>query len=167
MNLDRTTPSWPQQCFNSKLDKWWGHLNPSRPVVRFLREKEARHRGRNSRRRVGRRFRYRSPNKSHMPSLCASDAALPTSKVGQPQPDTPMPVLCRLRPPLCIDFHAIIRHGSIRRAAEALHSASSALNRRVPDLEREAGTILFDRLRKFVGAEHGLGYLVIISSGPS
>jgi DNA-binding transcriptional LysR family regulator len=43
-------------------------------------------------------------------------------------------------------FDAIIRHGSIRSAAEALRIASSALNRRVLDLEQEAGTVLFDRL---------------------
>jgi DNA-binding transcriptional LysR family regulator len=59
-----------------------------------------------------------------------------------------MPVLRRLRPPrLYVYFDAIIRHGSIRRAAEALHIAWSALNRRVLDLEQEAGTILFDRLK--------------------
>jgi DNA-binding transcriptional LysR family regulator len=49
-------------------------------------------------------------------------------------------------PRLYIYFDAIIRHGSIRSAAEALRIASSALNRRVLDLEREVGTILFDRL---------------------
>jgi len=55
--------------------------------------------------------------------------------------------LRRIRPPrLYVYFDAIIRHGSIRRAAEALRIASSALNRRLLDLEQEAGTILFDRL---------------------
>jgi len=49
-------------------------------------------------------------------------------------------------PRLYIYFDAIIRHGSIRSAAEALRIASSALNRRVLDLERELGTVLFDRL---------------------
>ncbi len=49
-------------------------------------------------------------------------------------------------PRLYVYFDAIIRHGSIRSAAEALRIASSALNRRVLDLEREVGTILFDRL---------------------
>jgi DNA-binding transcriptional LysR family regulator len=43
-------------------------------------------------------------------------------------------------------FDAIIRHGSIRSAAESLHIASSALNRRLLDLEREVGTVLFDRV---------------------
>ncbi len=49
-------------------------------------------------------------------------------------------------PRLYLYFDAIIRHGSIRGAAEALRIASSALNRRVLDLEREAGTTLFERL---------------------
>ena len=54
----------------------------------------------------------------------------------------------RIRPPrLYVYFDAIIRYGSIRRAAEALGIASSALNRRLLDLEQEAGTILFDRLQ--------------------
>src|SRR5260370_22187110 len=54
----------------------------------------------------------------------------------------------RIRPPrLYVYFDAIIRHGSIRRAAEALRIASSALNRRLLDLEQEVGTILFDRLQ--------------------
>ena len=54
----------------------------------------------------------------------------------------------RVRPPrLYLYFDAVIRHGSIRRAAEALRIASSALNRRVLDLEEEIGTILFDRLQ--------------------
>src|ERR1700681_4371053 len=56
--------------------------------------------------------------------------------------------LRRVRPPrLYVYFDAIIRHGSIRRAAEALRIASSALNRRLLDLEQEVGTILFDRLQ--------------------
>jgi DNA-binding transcriptional LysR family regulator len=49
-------------------------------------------------------------------------------------------------PRLYVYFDAIIRHGSIRSAAEALRIASSALNRRVLDLEQEIGTVLFDRL---------------------
>jgi DNA-binding transcriptional LysR family regulator len=54
----------------------------------------------------------------------------------------------RIRPPrLYVYFDAVIRHGSIRRAAEALRIASSALNRRVLDLEQELGTNLFDRLQ--------------------
>jgi DNA-binding transcriptional LysR family regulator len=49
-------------------------------------------------------------------------------------------------PRLYVYFDAIIRHGSIRGAAESLRIASSALNRRVLDLERDIGTNLFDRL---------------------
>jgi DNA-binding transcriptional LysR family regulator len=57
----------------------------------------------------------------------------------------------RIRPPrLYVYFDAIIRHGSIRGAAKALRIASSALNRRVLDLEQELGTILFDRLQSGV-----------------
>lgn len=57
----------------------------------------------------------------------------------------------RVRPPrLYVYFDAIIRHGSIRSAAKALRIASSALNRRVLDLEEELGTVLFDRLQSGV-----------------
>ena len=54
------------------------------------------------------------------------------------------------KPRLYLYFEAIVRHGSIRAAAEALRIASSALNRRLLDLEAEAGTLLFDRLRNGV-----------------
>jgi len=47
-------------------------------------------------------------------------------------------------------FEAVYRHGSIRKAAQALHIASSALNRRVLDLEEEVGTALFERLPRGV-----------------
>jgi DNA-binding transcriptional LysR family regulator len=54
----------------------------------------------------------------------------------------------RIRPPrLYLYFDAVVRHGSIRSAADALRIASSALNRRILDLEEEIGTILFDRLQ--------------------
>lgn len=43
-------------------------------------------------------------------------------------------------------FDAIIKHGSIRGAAQALRIASSALNRRILDLERDLGCSLFDRV---------------------
>jgi len=49
-------------------------------------------------------------------------------------------------PRLYLYFDAIIRHGSIRSAAETLRIASSALNRRLLDLERDVGTTLFDRV---------------------
>jgi DNA-binding transcriptional LysR family regulator len=44
----------------------------------------------------------------------------------------------------------VARHGSIRKAAEALHIASSALNRRILDLEHELGCDLFERLPRGV-----------------
>lgn len=47
-------------------------------------------------------------------------------------------------------FDAVYRHGSIRKAAVALHIASSALNRRILDLEQEIGTPLFERLPRGV-----------------
>ena len=43
----------------------------------------------------------------------------------------------------CVE--AIARFGSVRRAADNLNVASSALNRRLLDLERELGTALFNR----------------------
>jgi DNA-binding transcriptional LysR family regulator len=56
-----------------------------------------------------------------------------------------------IRPPrIWLYIDAIARYGSIRKAAEALHIASSALNRRVLDLEQELGTSLFDRLARGV-----------------
>ena len=42
------------------------------------------------------------------------------------------------------------RHGSIRKAAEALHVVSSALNRRILELEEELGFELFERLPRGV-----------------
>lgn len=47
-------------------------------------------------------------------------------------------------------FDAVVRHGSIRKAADTLHMASSALNRRILDLEHEVGTALFERLPRGV-----------------
>jgi DNA-binding transcriptional LysR family regulator len=47
---------------------------------------------------------------------------------------------------------AVAHHGSIRKAAEALHVASSAVNRRVLALESEIGFPLFERLPRGVRA---------------
>jgi DNA-binding transcriptional LysR family regulator len=47
---------------------------------------------------------------------------------------------------------AVARHGSIRKAAEALHVASSALNRRILDIEDALGLLLFERLPRGVRA---------------
>jgi DNA-binding transcriptional LysR family regulator len=44
----------------------------------------------------------------------------------------------------------VARQGSIRQAAEALHVASSAVNRQILKLEEEIGTPLFERLRSGV-----------------
>jgi DNA-binding transcriptional LysR family regulator len=56
-----------------------------------------------------------------------------------------------LRPQrILIYVNAVARHGSIRKAAEALHIASSALNRRILDLENELGSSLFERLPRGV-----------------
>ncbi len=84
------------------------------------------------------------PGRSHL-------AVPPENKHQHPgQPRLTVPSV-RIRPPrLYVYFDAIIRHGSIRGAAKALHIASSALNRRVLDLEQEMGTILFDRLQSGV-----------------
>jgi DNA-binding transcriptional LysR family regulator len=57
----------------------------------------------------------------------------------------------RLRPPrLLVYVDAVARHGSIRKAAEALNVASSALNRQILDLETDLGSALFERLPRGV-----------------
>ena len=57
----------------------------------------------------------------------------------------------RLRPTLThLCFEGVARHGSIRKAADALHIAPSALNRRILDLEDEIGSPLFERLPRGV-----------------
>lgn len=57
----------------------------------------------------------------------------------------------RLRPPRVLSYvDAVARHGSIRKAAEALNVASSALNRQVLELEADLGVALFERLPRGV-----------------
>jgi DNA-binding transcriptional LysR family regulator len=57
----------------------------------------------------------------------------------------------RLRPPRLLTYvDAVARHGSIRKAAEALNVASSALNRQILDLELDLGSSLFERLPRGV-----------------
>jgi DNA-binding transcriptional LysR family regulator len=57
----------------------------------------------------------------------------------------------RLRPPrLLLYVDAVARHGSIRKAADALNLASSALNRQILDLEQSLGSALFERLPRGV-----------------
>jgi DNA-binding transcriptional LysR family regulator len=73
------------------------------------------------------------------------------SRKGAPEPraDTPSPR--PLSPPRIFAYaDAVARHGSIRKAAAALHIASSALNRRILDLEEELGAPLFERLSRGV-----------------
>jgi DNA-binding transcriptional LysR family regulator len=68
---------------------------------------------------------------------------LPTrAAAGEPQ---------RLRPPRLLTYvDAVARHGSIRKAADALNVASSALNRQILDLEWDLGSALFERLPRGV-----------------
>jgi DNA-binding transcriptional LysR family regulator len=61
------------------------------------------------------------------------------------------PARKRLRPPRVLTFvDAVVRHGSIRKAADALNVASSALNRQILDLELDLGSSLFERLPRGV-----------------
>lgn len=56
-----------------------------------------------------------------------------------------------LHPPRAyVYLDAVARAGSIRKAAEKLHVASTALNRKILELEEEAGTPLFERLPRGV-----------------
>jgi DNA-binding transcriptional LysR family regulator len=73
-----------------------------------------------------------------------------SSKRGAPSPP-PSSSPKRLRPPrLLVYIDAIARHGSIRKAAEALNVAPSALNRQVLELEQDLGSALFERLPRGV-----------------
>src|SRR6202163_4429341 len=57
----------------------------------------------------------------------------------------------KLRPPRLLTYvDAVARHGSIRKAADALNVASSALNRQILDLEWDLGSALFERLPRGV-----------------
>lgn len=57
----------------------------------------------------------------------------------------------RLRPPRVLSYvDAVARCGSIRKAADALNVASSALNRQILDLEADLGSPLFERLPRGV-----------------
>ncbi len=73
----------------------------------------------------------------------APQARPATSKVATPRK--------RLRPPRLLTYvDAVARHGSIRKAADALNVASSALNRQILDLETDLGAALFERLPRGV-----------------
>jgi DNA-binding transcriptional LysR family regulator len=57
----------------------------------------------------------------------------------------------QLRPPRLLTYvDAVARYGSIRKAADALNIASSALNRQILDLETDLGSPLFERLPRGV-----------------
>ncbi len=84
-----------------------------------------------------------------------------TPNVSPPRRATPKPAQqapagvqsWRLQPPSIFSYlDAVAHHGSIRKAAEALHIASSALNRRILDLEADVGSPLFERLPRGVRA---------------
>jgi DNA-binding transcriptional LysR family regulator len=84
----------------------------------------------------------KSPVRKHKPrdkknmAKAVAQAAAPTRK---------------LRPPRLLTYvDAVARHGSIRKAADALNVASSALNRQILDLELDLGSALFERLPRGV-----------------
>jgi DNA-binding transcriptional LysR family regulator len=80
-------------------------------------------------------------------------------KPGRPGPT--LPPAFRLQPPTIFSYlDAVAHHGSIRKAADALHIASSALNKRILDLEAELGSPLFERLPRGVRAT-GAGELFL------
>lgn len=79
--------------------------------------------------------------RARTPKTSASGALPPAAATTQ----------ARLRPPRIFTYvDAVARHGSIRKAAETLHVVSSALNRRILDLEEELGSTLFERLPRGV-----------------
>lgn len=70
---------------------------------------------------------------------------------GPPERSSAAPPTRALSPPRIFAYvDAVARHGSIRKAAAALHIVSSALNRRILDLEEELGAPLFERLPRGV-----------------
>src|ERR1700730_14113630 len=75
----------------------------------------------------------------------------------------------RLRPPRLLTYvDAVARYGSIRKAADGLNIASSALNRQILDLEADLGAPLFERLPRGVRmTSAGEGFLVYCRLGIS
>jgi DNA-binding transcriptional LysR family regulator len=73
-------------------------------------------------------------------------------KAGEKSPvAAPPPAPGPMSPPRIFAYaDAVARYGSIRKAAAALHIVSSALNRRILDLEEELGSPLFERLPRGV-----------------
>ncbi len=84
-----------------------------------------------------------------MPVVRRPPKATPDAEAKAPGPSSSW----RLQPPSIFSYlDAVAHHGSIRKAAEALHIASSALNRRILDLEEDVGSPLFERLPRGVRA---------------
>lgn len=98
------------------------------------------------------------PDLWHARGLLEVPLSKPTSPKTQPAPLAELQAPTgtpsrRLQPPVIFAYvDAVARHGSIRKAAEALHIASSALNRRILDLEEQLGSKLFERLPRGVRA---------------
>ena len=87
------------------------------------------------------------PKKSKRTARAARAEATPRPASDRPGA-RPRP---RLRPPRVLSYvDAVARYGSIRKAAEALNVASSALNRQILDLETDLGAALFERLPRGV-----------------
>jgi DNA-binding transcriptional LysR family regulator len=83
------------------------------------------------------------------PVLTPSQGKKPRARARQPSASSTVPR--PLHPPRIFRYvDAVARFGSIRKAAEALHVVSSALNRRILDLEEELGSPLFERLPRGV-----------------
>jgi DNA-binding transcriptional LysR family regulator len=79
--------------------------------------------------------------------LASRAAAAPSRKADRAK----MKSRGRLRPPRVLTYvDAVARCGSIRKAADALNVASSALNRQILDLEADLGAPLFERLPRGV-----------------
>lgn len=76
----------------------------------------------------------------------------PGIRLGRARCDSPLHnALAMLHPPRSFVYlDAVARAGSIRKAAEKLHVASTALNRKILEIEAEIGTPLFERLPRGV-----------------
>lgn len=84
--------------------------------------------------------------------------------IASPRPSLTTAGTVRVHPPaLLVYLDAVARAGSIRKAAEGLHVASTALNRRILNLEEELGIPLFERLthgvRLTAAGEIFMGYV--------
>lgn len=81
-----------------------------------------------------------------MPKTTSGRSSGPGGARSKP-PSSRAPSRKRLRPPRFLTYvDAVARHGSIRKAADALNVVPSALNRQILDLEIDLGSALFERL---------------------